>query len=276
MEGNEGDFAHLEAVLRAVQRTVSHPNAPERIRQDRRAWLAEVGFEGRDIDAMAGLDERRLLLYRKLVRRGLRAAIRAEIPRTAARLGPAFERFTELYFERGLPSSPYLRDVAFEFVTWVTAPLLEDPSLPRYLIDLAWHELRDFEVACDPREDGEPTGLSIELDRAVRFRAGTAVARYNHAIHRLDADLDARDEPAPVKTALLVYRDSQYEIRYLELTPLAATILDHLMAEETLRSAVLRACAEHTNPVDGAVLEGTARLLSDLGERGVLLGGAPG
>lgn len=275
MEAHEADFAHLEAVLRAVQRTVSLPNAPSLLREDRRAWLAEAGFERRDLDAMAGLDERRLLLYRKLVRRGLRAAIRAEIPRTAARLGEAFDKYTTRYFDEALPSSPYLRDVAFEFITWISAPLAEDTSLPRYLIDLAWHELRDFEVACDPREDEAPTGLPLELDRGVRFRAAAMVAWYNHAIHRLNADLDARDEPPRVRTALFVYRDAEYEIRYLELTPVAATIVDLLMAGETLRSAVVRACEEHGNPVDGAVLEGTARVLSDLGERGVLLGGAP-
>lgn len=266
---------HLAAVLRAVQRTVMAARAHERIREDRKAWLAELGFSERDIEAMAGLDEKRLLLYRKLVRRGLRAAIRVEIPRTAARMGPAFEACTERYFDHTLPRSPYLRDVAFEFFAWLSRSSLEELAVPPYLIDLARHELVAFTVACAPSEDSEQTGVPLELDRGVRFRAAVEIVRYAHAVHRLHEELDAHDEPKAEPTALLVYRDDELEIRYLELSPLASHILDKLRSGETLRGAVLGACELLSQPVDGAVLQGTARLLEDLGQRGVLLGAEP-
>jgi hypothetical protein len=48
-------------------------------------------------------------------------------------------------------------------------------------------------------------------------------------------------------------------------------VLDRLAAGEPLGAAVERACAEHKT-VPGAVLREVARLLADLGERGVLLG----
>jgi hypothetical protein len=89
------------------------------------------------------------------------------------------------------------------------------------------------------------------------------------------ADEAARDVPAREPTALLVYRDAEHEVRYLELSPLAAAILERLLAGSTLREAVLGGCGVLGHPVDGPVLEGTAALLADLGGRGALLGAAP-
>jgi hypothetical protein len=72
--------------------------------------------------------------------------------------------------------------------------------------------------------------------------------------------------------ALFVYRSPKNEVRYLELTALAARILEALLAGETLRDSLARAGRELDVPLDEAVLEGTARLLSDLAERGAVLG----
>lgn len=266
----------MEGVLRALQRTVAEPRADERVREDKRAFLAEIGFEGPDLEVMEGVDARRLLLYRRLVRRGLRGAIKVEIPRTAARLEGAFDDYVSRFFDEELPRSPYLRDVAFEFVAWAAPLWAEDERVPTYLGDLARHELVAFEVAGHPSEDGELTGAPIDLERAVRFGAAARIARYEHAIHRLDADLAARDVPARQASALLVYRDAEHEIRYLDLTPLAAAIVGRLLAGETVRSSVIGGCADLQAPLSAEVLEGTARLLSDLGDRGVLLGASVG
>jgi hypothetical protein len=73
-------------------------------------------------------------------------------------------------------------------------------------------------------------------------------------------------EARPV--SILIYRDPEHRSRFLELTPLAAAILERLFAGETLGQALTNACAS----LDEEVLAGTARLLADLGERGVLLG----
>lgn len=265
--------ARVEALLRAIQRAIREPVAPERIQSDRRAWLAEAGIAGEDLDAMAGLDPKRLLLYRKLVRRGLASAVKLEIPRTAARLGAAWDTYVSRFFDEELPRSHYLRDVAFELVAWAAPLWAADPSVPAYVVDLARHELVAFEVACEPRAP-RPTGLDLSLERGVRFHPAGRLRRYDHAVHRLAEELDARDAPAREPTALLAYRDAEHDVRYLELTPLAAAVIERLLAGQTLRAAVVEGCTSlgHALGGDGAVLESIAGLLSDLGDRGVMLG----
>ncbi|EYF01200.1 Hypothetical protein CAP_8541 [Chondromyces apiculatus DSM 436] len=265
------------AILRALQRTVGAARADE-ITADPRAFFAREGVSGADLDALAALPPERLLVYRDLVRARLTGAIRIEIPRTAARLGAAFDRYVSAFLDEELPRSPYVRDVAFELVRWAAPRWAADRDVPDYLGDLARHELIGFATraaAGAPRE-GRPRRDAAEeelsLDRGVRFHEAVTLVRYEHAVHQLLSDEDAQDVPARTPTALLVYRDEEHDARYLELSPLAAGILERLLAGATLRGAVLAACAAGGHALDGAVLEGTAALLADLGERGALLG----
>ncbi|AUX45855.1 hypothetical protein SOCE26_073510 [Sorangium cellulosum] len=268
----------LAALQRALQRSVSEPDGAA-IAADPRAWLARAGLDGPDLDAMASLPPKRLLLYRSLVRSGLTSAIRNEIPRTAARLGALFEAYVSRFLAEELPRSPYLRDVAFEFVAFAAPRWAADPEVPSYLADLARHELAAFVAACAEPEGaaaGAPgSGDELSLDRGARFQRAATLVRYEHAVHRLQGGEAARDVPAREPVSLLVYRDAEHEVRYLELTPLAAEILGRLLEGETLRDAVVAGCAALGRPVDGPVLESTAAFLSDLAERGALLGASP-
>ena len=56
------------------------------------------------------------------------------------------------------------------------------------------------------------------------------------------------------------------------MTPLAASVLGRLVLGATLRNALTEATDEHGLALDHAVLSGTARVLSDLAERGALVG----
>ena len=266
--------ARMHSLLAALQKVVGDAQAPERIREDPRAWLAEAGVAGADLEAMADVDPRRLLLYRKLVRRGVADSIRRQIPRASARLGPAWDATLDRFFNEELPRSHYLRDIAFELVAFAAPIWAADPSLPSYITDLARHELIAFEVGCEPRS-AEPTDVPLDLDRPVRFDPSARLRRYEHAIHRLSAELDARDLPPREPTALLAYRDAEHEPRYLELTPLAAAVIERLLQTHALKAAITSACAELSVPMDDHVLASIASLLADLAERGVLLGGEP-
>src|SRR5512132_1493765 len=258
--------ARFPALLDAVASLVRAPGVEARIAGDSRAFFAGVGLGAADAESLASLGERRLLVYRKLVRRGLTAAIRLEIPRTAARLGDSFAVWGERFIDEAAPRSHYLRDVAFELVAWAQPRWTADALVPEYLGDLARHELTAFEVG-SADDGGGATGIDLDLDTRARFHASVRLARYQHAVHRLLADEGARDVPAREPTTLLVYRDADHEVRYLELTPLAAAILDRLLLGETLRSAVVGAASALGEALGPEVLAGTAGLLDDLARR---------
>jgi hypothetical protein len=235
------------------------------------AYVAGLGLDAAR-RARFRVELERLLVYRSLVRSRLREAIELATPRTLARLGPLFEAyFGRFLAERG-PRTHYLRDVTAEWLEFC-APLWQaDARVPRYLLDLAWHEALEFIVAAGA--DAEPrdgTG-TLELERGLRFIEAARVVRYAFAVHELPDELADRSEPRAAPTALFVYRSPEHEVRYLELSPLAAAILEALLGGATLGDAVTRGAALTGVPLDESVLTGTARLLADLADRGALLG----
>ncbi|MFT3768807.1 MAG: DUF2063 domain-containing protein [Minicystis sp.] len=264
------------ALLATMQRLVREPDAERAFALDPPGFLASSGLDAADVDQLVALGPRRLFLYRRHVRKTLGRGIKKQVPRTAARLGEAFQAWVDRWIEAESPRSHYFRDAAFEMVAWASPRWANDPAVPAFLGDLARHELAYFDAATAPPDAAEAgPAAEITLDRSVRFAGAVRLARYDHAVHRLDADEDARDVPAHEATVLLLYRDAEHEVRVLELTPLAAAILDRLLGGEPLGAAVVGAATAAGHAVDGAVTQSTAILLEDLRARGALLGGAP-
>jgi hypothetical protein len=257
--------ARLRDILVTLSRTVREPSPPDD-GPSLDAWLAAQPLAEPDRRVLASLGARRAFLYRRLVRRTLRSAVEVEIPRTAARLGPRFDVEIDRFLAEEMPRSHYLRDVAFELVEWARPRWSADPSLPPFLVDLARHELSAFEVAAaeaDPDDRAEPT---LDLERPVLLDASVRVRRYGFPVHRLADDATTLE---PALTTLLVYRDRERDIRYLELSPLAGLVVEHLLARRPLGAAIVEA-----SQALGAAfsVEESARFFADLADRGVLRG----
>jgi hypothetical protein len=236
------------------------------------AWLSRHGVPPEDAQAIEATGAKRFLVYRRMVRSTLREALELAIPRTMARLGERFDHyFARFLAERG-PRTHYLRAVTQEFLKWCAPQWMIDARVPTYIGDLARHESLQIEVASLPIESIEREVFELELDRPIRFTEAMRVVEYGHKVHELSESLDDRAAPLRADTRLLVYRSLEHEVRYLELSPLAFAILDRLLRGRTLRQALREACEDADTALDSSVLEGSARLLSDLGERGVLLG----
>jgi hypothetical protein len=264
------------ALLGTMARLVTEPDASLRaaLADDPRALLTAWGLPPDDVEQLAALGSPRLLLYRRHVRKTLARGIQRQIPRTAARLEGALRGWVDRWIDEEAPRSRYFRDVVFEFTAWALPRWANDPTVPAYLGDLARHELVHFEVAPMPDGDAPPATEELALDRGVRFDAAVRLSRYAHAVHRLDADEAARDVATREPVALLAYRDREHEVRYLELTPLAAAILERLLRGDALGAAVVGGAEALGHPLDASVTQSTAALLEDLRARGALAGGA--
>jgi hypothetical protein len=262
------------ALLGAMTRLVRDPGVGAALAEDPGALLGGWGLAPDDARQLEALGAGRLLLYRRHVRKTLARGIQRQIPRTAARLEGAFRVWVDRWIDEESPRSRYFRHVAFEFTAWALPRWADDPAVPAYLGDLARHELVHFEVAPMPASDAPAAREELDLERGVRFDAAVRLSRYAHAVHRLDADEDARDVAAAEPVALLAYRDDAHEVRYLELTPLAAAILERLLRGDALGAAVVGGAGALGHPLDAAVTGSTAALLEDLRARGALLGGA--
>ncbi len=242
--------------------------------RDLRAFLESSGLDPSDVEAVVSAP-RRLGLYRRLIQNNLTGVTEKMLPRTRARLnahGGAFDASFASYLSLRGPRTHYLRDVPREFLEWVEPRWKEERDVPPWATDLARHELVEFEVAAARERDETPSLAEVALTRPLILAEPIRLMRYAFAVHELPADVDDRTEPVARPTTLLVHRDAEHVVRFLDLSPLAAAIVARLLEGDALGDAVTGACAEVATVTSEDVVANVARLLADLGERGILLG----
>ncbi len=244
--------------------------ADEAMARDLRGFLESRGVPAEDVEAVMQAPPR-LAVYRSLVRNGVVGVIVRVLPKTRARLnarGGRFDADVGRFLDAVGPRTHYLRDVPAELLAWAEPLWRGDAGLPPYVSDLARYELAAFAVAAS-----EARRAALEepaLDRAVVFHPSARLLRFAWAVHALATE-DPAELPEARDVRLLAYRDADHGVRWLELTPFAWTLVETLVAGETLGAAVARAFSIHGSvPTDEI-----ARLLADLADRGAVLGAAP-
>lgn len=262
------------ARLHALMADACFGDSAAAIAGDLGAYLARHGIAKDDADAILA-SPRRLGLYRQLVRHNVVNVVGVMLERTRARLEAhtpgAFDRAVDGFLVEQAPRTPHLRDVPSEFLAWAVPRWRNDTSVPAWLVDYAELELVDFTVGVAPRPAPPPPLADVTADRALVFGDPRVIVHLAWAVHEVPTG-DVKAVPEARAVSLLVYRDAEHCTRYLDLTPLAAAILDRLFAGRPLAQAMVEACEAVKHPLDDTVLSGAARLLSDLGDRGVLLG----
>ena len=243
-------------------------------REDLPGFLARHELDPEDAAALLAAP-RRLALYRRLVRHNVTSIVDTMLEHTRARLErhapDELDRTVAAFLAERGPRTSHLRDVPSELLAFAVPRWRADPRLPRWLADHAIFELVDFTIGVAPRPSPPPPLADVTADRPLVFAKPKELVRLDWAVNALPrADLALEPEERPV--AILVYRDAEHASRFLELTPLAAAILEELFAGQPLGPAMTRACTRLAHPLDDDVLGGAARLLADLGDRGVLLG----
>jgi uncharacterized protein len=268
----------IGALQRAMAAACLSAGTDLAIERDLGAFLAGHGVSAEDAEAILRAP-RRLAVYRSLVRNGLSTVVLRILPATRARMNAAcagrFDVDLETFVDLVGPRTHYLRDVPSELFAWAEPRWRGDPQVPAYLSDLARWELARFSItssepAHGPLAEGDAvTGVTAE--RSLVFAESIHLTRFGWAVHELSREPDATELPARRDVRLLAYRDGAHAVRWLELTPMAGSLVERLASGNPLGEAVTDACAEHETTAD-RVIPDVARLLADLAERGVILG----
>lgn len=270
-------MAEHESRLSAMAAAIREVDAPQRIRGDYAAFLRAHGVAETDVETLVARGGERMLVYRALVHNRLRNVVREFIGRSAARRGRAeFRADFDAFMAERAAKTFYLRDVPAEFVAWVSPRWTTDADAPRYLVDLARHELLETDVRNDPA-GGEPaTELPLALDRPLRFDGSCRLMRYGWAVHKLSYAIDDTTIPPEQPTILLVFRDRSGKVRYLEIGEWSAHVLEALMIDGLAVADGLRRAAERAGgALDDERLAKAANLFAELADHGVLLGAEP-
>lgn len=226
--------------------------------------------------APEGIEERRLEIYRNLFFNNVNGFIRQGFPVLCSLLEEArWLRLVRSFFDRHACQTPYFLEIPQEFVSFLASGEGAEPQDPPFMLELAhyeWMELvLDASTETFPQAGVHPEG---DLLRAIpQLSPLHVVLSYHYPVHKICRDFQPQ-EPLAQPVWLLVYRDRDERVRFMEINAATGRLLQ-LIAEHpqhTGRDVVAMLAAE-LKFSDLPQLENFSReILQQMRERDILIG----
>lgn len=177
------------------------------------------------------VETRRLKIYRDLFFNNIEGLLANGFPVTRKILGR--DRWLELvrcFWREHRCQTPYFPRIGSEWVSWLqtTQPAIL-PDFP-FLTELAHYEY--MEVSVDLAEEDVPApspGEPITLETPLQVNPASVLLAYHYPVHRVSPDFLPTQSPE-TPTYLMVYRNGQQQVKFMELTPGSAQVIQMLQS----------------------------------------------
>ncbi len=224
----------------------------------------------------ADVEDRRMAIYRELFFNNVEGFLSSSFPVLRSLLND--DHWTALardFFAHHQCHTPLFLEIPREFLQYLEQERDARDEDPPFLHELAHYEW--LELALAVAEDPEPeAGIDPDgnlLEGHPRLSALAWTFRYAYPVHRIGPEFQP-DAPDPDGVFLLVYRDADDEVHFLELNPVSARLFALLRDEPALggRAALEQIAAELGHARPELVLEGGLAILGQWRERGIVCG----
>jgi len=232
----------------------------------------------RDPDRVAaprGIEPRRMKIYTELFYNNVEGFLASAFP-VLRRITPEarWHAMARDFFARHESHQPLFHRIAEEFLKYLEHDRRRVKGDPPFLHELAhyeWVELALAVAQAPPAQElADPNGDLMEQVPVVSPVAW--VLDYEFPVHRIGPEFMPRAPGAP-PTHLIVYRDRQDEVRFMETNAVTARLLQLMAARRaTGRRLLARVAREMKHPQPEAVVAQGAAMLADLRARDIILG----
>jgi hypothetical protein len=226
--------------------------------------------------APADIEDRRMQIYRELFYNNIEDFLTNAFPvlRKISEDDVWHARVRDFY-ARHQSHDPIFHRVAAEFLNFLENERGEHPDDPPFILELCHYEwvelaLSVSELELTP-ELANPNGDLLAGRPLVSPLAWTL--SYEWPVHRIGPD-SIPDAPGEQPTYLIVNRNRQDDVRFMEVNAVTARLMQLLEEDVTSTGAQLltQIANELGHPQPQAVVDAGADILRDLRERDILLG----
>jgi len=251
------------------------PSSSDRLRFQRRqleftAHLRDPEMAPRPRD----VEQRRMTLYRELLYNNVEGFLAKGFP-VIREITPdaTWNELVGDFFARHRSASPLFREIPEEFLHYLMNEREERPGDPPFLAELAHYEWVEMALALadEATEAGGVDPGGDLLDGVPVLSSLAWKLGYRYPVHRIAPEFRPEAEEP---TFLLVYRDRDDEIGFLELNPVTARLVELLREApgSTGRELLERIAVEIGHPDRRVVIAAGEEVLHDLRRRDVIIG----
>lgn len=216
--------------------------------------------------APAGLEDRRLAIYRDLIYNNIESFISGGFPVLREITDDArWHDMVRDFIRRHESKTPYFLEIGQEFLRYLQSER-DTKDDPPFMLELAHYEW--VELALDVSTEEIPASqLKKEhlLDSRLSVSPLAWNLSYQFPVHSIGPDLQPSDPPAQ-PTFLVVYRNRQDQVRFMESNAATSRLLTLLAGEDQLtgREALDRLAEEMQAPDPQAIIRFGTELLEKL------------
>ena len=249
-------------------------NRAEFIRQQY-AFAAHI----RDPDhqpAPADVEDRRMGIYRELFYNNVEDFLSGTFPvlRKIHNDGN-WHAMVRDYFHHHRAKTPLFLEIPREFLAWLHNEREPQSGDLPFLYELAHYEWTELALTiAEENIDSNTTDPAGDLLQGIHVISPLAWhMSYEYPVHKIDPDF-IPDETGKQRTCLVVYRDREDEVGFLEINPVTKRLLELISTNETASGNELlaRIATEMSHPDPEVVIKGGREILNGLREKDIIIG----
>jgi hypothetical protein len=225
--------------------------------------------------APEGIEDRRMGIYRDLLYNNVENFIANGFPVLRSIYSTDdWHRMVRDFFARHQSSSPYFLEISQEFLDYLQSEREPQPEDPQGLLELAHYEWVELALTVSD-EDPDLNGIDPNGDLLSGHPVLSPLAwplAYQYPVHKMGPDYLPAAPEQP--TYLVVYRNRNDEVKFLEINPVTARLINLLQEnpEVTGELALDQIVHEINHPRPELVIEGGLSALQELQRYGIVLG----
>jgi len=219
-----------------------------------------------------GVAPERMAVYDEIVFNNLLESVSACFPVARKTIGKAaWLKLVRTFLKDHSADTPLFRKIPEEFLAFLQHTNL---ALPPYLQALCHYEWIELYLSTLPALDRQEADVHGDLAlHPLAFTQAMQLLTYDYAVHKISPKHKPRGiEP----TYLLVHRDANDKIKFIELNPMTFKLITLLKAGElTAEQALTMLAEELKHPQPQIIMQFGLGVLLDLKNQGIILGTAP-
>ncbi|MEO6118200.1 MAG: putative DNA-binding domain-containing protein [Methylotenera sp.] len=220
---------------------------------------------------------RGIAVYKEIVFNNLFESISACFPVAQKVLGKrAWLNLVRSFLREHSANTPIFREIPEEFLSFLsTHTKLVTTNLPPYLLSLCHYEWIELAVSSQVSNVAESDICDVRtaedlLAYQPAFTPTMQLLNYEYAVQKISPRYKPKEK---VSTQLLVYRDAEYNVKFVELNAVTYRLIELLLYEKTTGEHALTLIANELNhPQPEIIIQFGMSILEDFTSQGIILG----
>lgn len=222
------------------------------------------------------VEDRRMAIYRELFYNNIEGFLADGFPVLRQVLEDRhWYAMARDFLARHRSRTPLFPEIGQEFLRYLQNERGDAAGDPPFMLELAHYEWVELDISLsDADRDSPPADPNGDLLTSIPVISPVALnLTYRYPVHQISPEFRP-DAPGEQATHLVVYRNRQDDVEFLEINAVTQRLIQLLKdnPEWTGRNTAMRIAEELDHPQPDKIIEAGRQLLQDLRSRDIIIG----